>query len=48
MEKNQQILLTICVKPNLMIDKEYFIGIAGVDTNSYEVFKKRKRNKIPS
>ena len=31
-----------------MIDKDYFIGIAGVDTNSYEVFKKRKRNKIPS
>ena len=25
-----------------------FIGIAGVDNNSYKVFKKRKRNKIPS
>ena len=25
-----------------------FTGIAGVDNNSYEVFKKRKRNEIPS
>ena len=25
MEKNQQILFTICVKPNVMIDWDYFI-----------------------
>ena len=28
MEKNQQILFTICVQPNLMIDWDYFIRIA--------------------
>ena len=31
MEKNQQIQLTICVKPNLMIDKDYFIWLAVIE-----------------
>ena len=47
MEKNQQILFTICVKPNSMTDLDYFIWIALIEDN-YEVFKKRKRNQIPS
>ena len=31
MEKNQQNLFTICVKPNLMIDQDYFIWIAVIE-----------------
>ena len=31
MEKNQQILFTICVKPNLMIDEDYFTRIAVIE-----------------
>ena len=33
---------------NLMIEYEYFLWIAVIEDNSYEVFKKRKRNQIPS
>ena len=46
MEKNQQILFKIFVKPNLMIVWDYFIWIAVIEDNSYEVLKKRKRNQI--
>ena len=31
MEKDQQILFTICVEPNLMIDQDYFIRIAVIE-----------------
>ena len=31
MEKNQQILFAICVKPNLIIDWDYFIWKAVIE-----------------
>ena len=47
MVKNQQIFFAICVKPNFMIDKDYFIWIAVIE-DSYEIFKEWKINQIDS
>ena len=43
MEKNQQILFTICVQPNLMIDWDYFIWIAVIEDQSVWSFQEKKR-----
>ena len=43
-ENNQQILFTICIKPNLIIDQNYLIWTAVIEENPYKVFKKKNKS----